>query len=109
MSVMPESTGWITQKSRSFLIDTFTDLRDDLEDRLREGGPGGPEPEKAASDLAMYKALLSGLAQRKAFPSDEAVREYVTGLAKATDEANGYKQAILEHEAFAELVAALAR
>lgn len=99
----------IAQKSRTFLIETFTDLRDDLESRVREGGPGGPDPEKAARDLAIYEALLAGLTQRAAFPDDEAVRQYVAGLAKATDEANGYEQATLEHQAFADLVAALAR
>ncbi len=99
----------IAQRSRSFLIDTFTDLRDDLENRLQEGGPGGPDPEKATRDLAIYEALLAGLAQREAFPDDEAVRQYVAGLAQATDEANGYEQAALEHRAFSELVAALGR
>lgn len=97
----------IAQRSRAFLVETFTDLRDDLESRLREGGPGGPDPENANRDLAIYEALLAGLAQREAFPDDEAVREYVGGLAKATDEANGYEQAALEHRAFSELVAAL--
>ncbi len=106
---MSGSAGAISQKSKAFLIDTFTDLRADLEGRLREGGPGGPEPEKAAGDLAMYEALLAGLTRREAFPDDEGVREYVAGLAIATDEANGYERAVLEHEAFAELVAALAR
>jgi len=97
----------IAQRSKAFLIDTFTDLRDDLEGRLREGGPGGPDPEKAAHDLAIYEALLAGLTKREAFPDDEAVRRYVAGLAQATDEANGYEQAALEHRAFSELVAAL--
>jgi hypothetical protein len=57
----------------------------------------------------MYEALLAGLTQSEAFPDDEAVRQYVAGLAKAIDEANGYEQAALEHQAFAELVAELAR
>ena len=47
--------------------------------------------------------------RREAFPDNEAVRQYVAGLAKATDEANGYEQAALEHQAFEELVAELAR
>jgi len=97
----------IAQRSKTFLIETFTDLRDDLEGRLREGGPGGPDPEKAARDLTIYEALLLGLTRRERLPDDEAVREYVGGLAKATDEANGYEQAALEHRAFSELVAAL--
>lgn len=85
----------------------FTDLRTDLESQVRDGGKGSPDPEEAAGKLATYEALLAGLAQREAFPDDEAVRQYVAGLAKATDEANGYEQAALEHQAFAELVAAL--
>jgi hypothetical protein len=85
----------------------FTDLRTDLEGQVRDGGKGSPDPEDATRKLAMYEALLAGLAQREAFPDDEAVRQYVAGLAKATDEANGYEQAALEHQAFAELVAAL--
>jgi hypothetical protein len=97
----------IAQQSRTFLIDTFTDLRDDLEDRVRKGGRGAPDPESAGRELATYEALLAGLTQLGAFPDDEAVREYVAGLAKATDEANGYEEAALEHQAFAELVGAL--
>jgi hypothetical protein len=87
----------------------FTDLRADLEGQVRDGGKGSPSPEEAADKLAMYEALLAGLSQREAFPDDDAVRQYVAELAKATDEANGYEQAALEHQAFAELVEALAR
>jgi len=87
----------------------FTDLRADLENQVREGGKGSPDPGEAADKLAMYGALLAGLSQREAFPGDEAMRQYVVGLAKATDEANGYEQAALEHQAFEELVAELAR
>jgi hypothetical protein len=87
----------------------FTDLRTDLESQMGEGGKGSPDPEEAAPKLAMYEALLAGLTQSEAFPDDEAVRQYVAGLAKAIDEANGYEQAALEHQAFAELVAELAR
>jgi hypothetical protein len=97
----------IAQQSRTFLIDTFTDLRDDLEDRLRKGGRGGPGPERAGQELATYGALLADLTRLGAFPDDEALREYVAGLAKAIDEANGYEQAALEHRAFGELVRAL--
>jgi hypothetical protein len=42
-----------------------------------------------------------------AFPGDETVREYVTGLARGTDEANDYDQAELEHRALRELGDAL--
>jgi len=100
--------GPIAQQSRTFLIETFADLRDDLADRLRKGGQGSPDPEKAGRELAIYEALLAGLAQREPFPDDEAIRQYVAGLAKATDEENQYEQAALEHRAFAELAAALA-
>lgn len=100
--------GPTAQQSRTFLIETFADLRDDLADRVRNGGQGSPDPEKAARELAIYEALLAGLTQREAFPDDETVRQYVTGLAKATDEENQYEQAALEHRAFAELAGALA-
>ncbi len=98
----------IASESKAFLVWLFTDLRKDLAERADEVGQGSPDPEKAARQLAIFDALLTGLAQREALPDDEAVREYVTGLAKATDEANGYKQAALEHRAFGELIGALA-
>jgi hypothetical protein len=99
----------IAPQSRAFLVEMFTDLRTDLEHQMGEGGEGSPDSEEAAGKLAMYEALLAGLTQSEAFPDDEAVRQYVAGLAKATDEANGYEQAALEHQAFAELVAEIAR
>ena len=97
----------IAPQSRTFLIETFTELRDDLRDRMQKGGRDGPNPERAGRELAIYEALLAGLTQGGVFPDDEAVREYVVGLAKATDEENQYEQAELEHRAFAELVGAL--
>jgi hypothetical protein len=97
----------IAPESRAFLVEMFTDLRDDLKDQVRDGGQDDPAPEEAARKLAMYEALLGGLAQRESFPDDSAMREYVAGLAKATDEANGYEQAVLEHRALGELVTAL--
>ncbi|HEY7950821.1 MAG TPA: hypothetical protein VID51_08310 [Solirubrobacterales bacterium] len=99
----------IAPQSRAFLVEMFTDLRADLESQMEEGGKGSPDSEEAARKLAMYEALLAGLTQSGPFPDDEAVRQYVVELAKATDEANGYEQAALEHQAFAELVAELAR
>jgi hypothetical protein len=78
-----------------------------LEDRLRKGGRGGPDSERAGQELATYEALLADLTRLGAFPDDEALREYVAGLAKAIDEANGYEQAALEHRALGELVRAL--
>jgi hypothetical protein len=97
----------ITPESKAFLVWLFTDLRKDLAERAEETGPGRPSPAKAARDLAIFDALLTGLAQGDAFPDDDALREYVIGLAKATDEANEYEQAALEHRALAELVGAL--
>ncbi len=97
----------ITPESRDFLIRLFTDLRKDLAERVDEEGQGSSDPKKAARELATFDALLAGLAQREAFPDDEALRQYVTELAKATDDETGYEQAALEHRALAELVAAL--
>jgi len=85
----------------------FTDLRDDLAEQARAGGQAGPDPEQATRDLATYDTLLAGLTGREAFPDDERVRQYVTGLMRSTDEENGYEQAVLEHRALAELAAAL--
>jgi len=102
-----ETVALIVPQSRAFLVEMFTDLRDDLEDQIRDGGKDDPAPEEATRKLAMYEALLAGLAQREALPDDSAIREYVAGLAKATDEANGYEQAVLEHRALGELVTAL--
>jgi hypothetical protein len=72
------------------------------------GGQGSPDPEKATRELAVYEALLAGLAESRPFPDDDSLRDYVGGLAKATDEENQYAQATLEHRAFAELFQALA-
>jgi DNA-binding transcriptional ArsR family regulator len=80
----------ISPESKEFLVSLFTDLRDDLK-----------------SDRPIYDALLSGLAEDGELPEDEALREYVIGLAKATDEENRYEQTVLEHRAFAELARAL--
>lgn len=86
----------IAPDSRKFLIGLFTDLRDDLEGQSGSSGTA-----------AIYDALLAGL-EGGEFPDDERVREYVAGLARATDEENGYAQAVLEHRALAELGDALA-
>jgi DNA-binding transcriptional ArsR family regulator len=99
--------GRIATESREFLVALFTDLRDDLANQIGAKGRGHPGAEEIARNRAIYDALLSGLAEDGELPDDEAVREYVLGLAKATDEANQYEQAVLEHRAFAELVRAL--
>ena len=88
----------IAPESKEFLIALFTDLRNDLDERERGAA------EKAATYDALLDALSSGV-----FPDDEALREYVTGLAEATDGENRYEQAVLEHHALAELRDALTR
>lgn len=93
-----ESLTQITPKSKEFLVFLFTDLRKDLE--MRDPG--------ATEKAAIYDALLEGLDSGN-FPDDDALREYVAGLANATDRENGYEQAVLEHDALAELRAALSQ
>ena len=95
------------RESRAFLIELFVSLHDDLVEQVKEGRQAHLDPQKAARDLTTYEALLTGLTGRGAFPDDDEVRQYVVGLARATDEANGFEQATLEHCAFRELVAAL--
>jgi hypothetical protein len=97
----------IAQDSAAFLVEMFTGLRDDLEQQVQAGDRTGPDPRKAARDLAVYEALLASLTGREAFPEDEGVRQYVADLMRATDEENEYEQVALEHRAFAELAAAL--
>lgn len=86
----------IGAESKEFLVSLFTDLRKDLDER---------EPE-APKKAAIYGALLEAL-NSESFPDNEALRVYVAGLAKATDEVNGYERAALEHRALAELLGAL--
>jgi len=88
----------IGPESKEFLISLFTDLRNDLNERERGAA------EKAATYDALLDALDSGV-----FPDDEGLREYVAGLAEATDRENRYEQAVLEHHALAELRDALTR
>lgn len=97
--------GQIAPESKSFLIALFADLRDDLVSQV--GTKGSPGAETIARKRAIYDALLSGLADERQLSDDEAVREYVVGLAEATDRENRYEQTVLEHRAFAELVRAL--
>jgi hypothetical protein len=99
----------IAPTSKEFLTWLFTDLRRDLAERVRTEGPGGPDPENAASALKIFDSLLTGLAQGGVLPDDETVREYVAGLAQATDKDNEYERVSLEHRALAELVEALAK
>ncbi len=97
----------IALESKEFLVFLFTDLRDDLANQLGAKGPGRPSAKTIARKRTIYEALLSGLAEGGKLPDDDRVREYVAGLAKATDEENQYEQAVLEHRAFAELSSAL--
>lgn len=97
----------IGSESREFLVFLFTDLREDLADQVGTKGREHPGAEAAARNRAIYDALLSGLAEDGELPEDETLREYVVGLAKATDEENRYEQAVLEHRALAELARAL--
>jgi DNA-binding transcriptional ArsR family regulator len=90
----------ISPEAKEFLHSLFSGLRDDLSDQVGD-------PEAVAEKRRIYDALLAGLADEREMPDDEEVREYIGGLAKATDEANQYAQAALEHRAFAELVRAL--
>ena len=97
----------IAPESREFLVFLFTDLRDDLANQVGAKGPGNPGAETVARNRAIYDALLSGLADDGELIEDETLREYVGGVAKATDEENRYEQTVLEHRAFAELGRAL--
>jgi hypothetical protein len=97
----------IAPESREFLVSLFTDLRADLADQVGAGEAGHRGAEEIARKGRIYDALLGGLAEGGELPDDEALYEYVLGLAKATDEANQYQQAVLEHRAFAELTRAL--
>jgi hypothetical protein len=98
----------IAPDSKEFLIWLFTGLRNDLANRARSEGQGSPDPDKAARDLAIFDALLTGLEQGKA-SDDEAVRRYVAELARATDEENEYERVEREHRALTELSDAFAR
>ncbi len=97
----------IAPESRKFLVELFTDLHNDLKDQMREPDKGDPRPDGPARKLEMFEALLAGLTRSAAFPDDDAVRQYVSELAEAVDQANKYEQAVLEHRALAELIDAL--
>ncbi len=97
----------IAPVSRRFLVELFTDLRNDLEGQMRESEKGSSQSDETARRLEMYEGLLAGLTKRAAFPDSYAVRQYVIGLAEGVDEANKYDQAVLEHRALSELIEAL--
>jgi hypothetical protein len=95
----------IASESRAFLVELFTDLRRDLADRINAEEQEGTG---AGRELGFFDALLTGLAQPGSFPDDAELRQYVAGLARATDEGNEYERVSLEHRALAELGDALA-
>jgi hypothetical protein len=97
--------GEIDARSRRFLIERFTVLRDDLAEQAAAGEV--PDPEQAERELAIQVALLAALSRGGSFPEDDASREYVAQVAQAVDEASGYEQADFEHRAFAGLAARL--
>lgn len=97
--------GEIDARSRRFLVERFTLLRDDLAEQGEEGEVF--DPERAARELAIHDALLAALSRGESFPEDDAAREYVAKVARAADEASGYEQAVLEHRAFGKLTARL--
>ena len=97
----------IAPESKEFLVFLFTDLREDLANQPVEQVPGYSSPETIARTRAIYDALLSGLAEDGELPEDKTLREYVAGLAEATDKENRYEEVVLEHRAFAELSRAL--
>jgi hypothetical protein len=101
----PDPEGKIAARSRDFLTERFTSLRDNLAEQVEAGEVS--DPEQAARELAIHDAVLVALSLDGSFPNDDAAREYVAEVARAVDEASGYEQAALEHRAFAELSANL--
>jgi hypothetical protein len=94
----------IDARSRRFLIERFTVLRDDLAEQAAAGEVSGPETKH---ELVIQGALLAALSRGGSFPEDDASREYVAQVAQAVDEASGYEQAEFEHRAFVGLAARL--
>lgn len=99
---------WLDARSRAFLIELFTGLRDDLGEQMREPGAHHRlDLVQVSSELVIYEPLLNALEGREAFPDDERVRKAVAGMAATADRGNEYERVVLEHRAFAELSAAL--
>jgi hypothetical protein len=97
----------IAPESRRFLVCLFSDLRRDMVDQVKAGGPSKPDPTCAAQNTAIFDALLIGLSESGTLPDSKEVRDYVARLAKSTDEENEYDRVIREHRALAELAKAL--
>jgi hypothetical protein len=102
----PGPEGKIGARSREFLTERFTLLRDNLAEQV--GAGEASDPEQATRELAVHDAVLSVLSHGGPLPDGDAAREYVAEVARAVDEASGYEQATLEHRAFAELLDRLA-
>jgi hypothetical protein len=94
----------MNERSRTFLIEMFTDLRDQRQEELCTGRPSPPDPVEAGRHVAYYQALIAGLAHRAPFPEDPGLREFVGGMARDIDEENEYEAVLLEHRACAELI-----
>lgn len=91
------------ERSRAFLIQVFTGLRDQRREEASSGQPP-PDPAESARLIAYYEALIAGLENGAAFPSDPGLRDFVVSMAKAIDEENDYATIVLEHRACAELI-----
>jgi len=96
--------GEIDARSRRFLIERFTLLRDDLAEQAAAGEVSDPQTKR---ELAIHDAVLAALSRDESFPKGNAAREYVAEVARAVDGASGYEQAAFEHRAFGELTARL--
>lgn len=92
------------ERSRAFLVEMFSGLRDQRRAESGGSGPSAPDPVESARILAYYEALVEGLADGAPFPEDPGLRGFVVGMARSIDEENGYEEAVLEHRACAELI-----
>jgi hypothetical protein len=91
------------ERSRAFLVRVFRGLRDQRQEEVRSGSPPS-DPVASARVLSYYEALIAGLEDGGAFPSDPGLREFIVGMAEAIDQENEYETTVLEHRACAELI-----
>jgi len=92
------------ERSRTFLIEMFTGLRDQRQEEVRTGRPSPPDPVEADRHVAYYQGLIAALAHGAPFPEDPGLRAFVVGMARDIDEENDYERVLLEHRACAELI-----
>jgi hypothetical protein len=92
------------ERSRSFLVEMLSGLRDQRRAETGGSGPCAPDPVESARILAYYEALIAGLENGAPFPEDPGLRRFVVGMARSIDEENGYEEAVLEHRACVELI-----